>query len=193
MGKRGECIRFKFSAVLFTSFNNKMREYIVEFNQWYQLSIVLASLLHSFGPSLKVVKSALFFLRYIFFYKCANVSIVKFSVNVGFSFGLFCCSFQLFQFEFAQRVCSVCKWFLKMITTKKFVKEWKRAIVVHFGFCVSKKRKALPKAGQTRWLQGITESLVGITVQYRPAFVTLHGKFTSQSYNNKSLIRWFSA
>ena len=53
-----------------------------------------------------------------------------------------------------------------------------------FWRCVSKNSELFPKAGQTGFLQGITESLVGITVPYLPAFVTLYGKFTSQSYNN---------
>ena len=41
-------MRFKLFAVLFTNFNNKMRK----FSRWYQLSIVLTCLVHSFGPSL---------------------------------------------------------------------------------------------------------------------------------------------
>ena len=56
-----------------------------------------------------------------------------------------------------------------------------------FWRCVSKNSELFPKAGQTGFLQGITESLVGITVPYLPAFVTLYGKFTSQSYNKFSI------
>ena len=57
-----------------------------------------------------------------------------------------------------------------------------------FWRCVSKNSELFPKAGQTGFLQGITESLVGITVPYLPAFVTLYGKFTPQSYNNDAYL-----
>ena len=72
---------------------------IVEFTRWYQLSVVLTCL-HSFGPSLKSQLSS--FLRFPFlFYKCVNVSIVKFSVNLVFQLAFFSCNFQLFQFRTA--------------------------------------------------------------------------------------------
>ena len=43
-GKRGEGIRLKFFAVLFTNFNKKCASEIVEFSRWYQLSRVLTCL-----------------------------------------------------------------------------------------------------------------------------------------------------
>ena len=44
---------------------------------------------------------------------------------------------------------------------------------------------------QTGFLQGIKESLVGITAPYRPAFATSCGKLTSQSYNKELNLPFF--
>ena len=125
------------------------------------------------------------FLRFPFLlYKCGNVSIVKFSVNLVFQLAYFCCSFHLFQFRTASlqrlQVITLKDYHLKVrLVLVRRPKRMKDSSRRPLWLCSSKSRKELPKAGQTGFLLGITESLVGIILPYRPAFVTLYGKFTS--------------
>ena len=142
------------------------------------MSIVLTGLVHSF--QLPIFENCLsqpssFFIVPFLFWKCGNVSIVKFSVNLVFQLACFAVVFSCF--SFAQRVCSVLpsksSSSLSSLSSNLALREFRKSC------------KPLRKAGQTSFLLGITESLMGITVPYRPDFTTLYGKFKSQSYNKK--------
>ena len=113
------------------------------------------------------------------------MSIVEFSVNFGFQLASVLCSFQLFQFRTVslqrQQIIPQNEYHRKvrlvLVRRRQIVKVSSRR---PFWLSVSKNRKTLPKACQTGFLLGITESLVGIPVPYRSAFATLYDKLKSQ-------------